>query len=471
MKKINQIYKDMPLQVKASFWFAVCNILQKGVQFITLPVFTRLLTAGQFGQYSIYTTWIGVLGIVTSLQLFSGVFNNGMMRYENDRAGFISSLQGLASVCCIAVYVVYLAGCRFWNDLIGLPGFVIQMMFLELFMMPALEFWMQRQRYEFRYKGIVIVTIVVTAVNPLIGIAAVLSGPEKGIRKTVAASFVNMIFGCMFYLFNIQKGKKLFVKEYWKYALKFNLPLVPHYLSAIILNSADRVMMQNMFGEREVGIYSLAYSLAGGMQVVMNAVSAAYSPWTYQKLKNREYAAFRRATTRLLMGMAAAALLPAVLSPEIISIMAPAAYDEAVYVMPPVTTSIFFIFLYGLFANIEFFHEKTRFVTAASVLAASVNIVLNYIFMPVFGYVAAGYTTMACYMLLAVFHCLCYRKICRENMGGVMPYNLKHFWGIAAAYLLCTFLFMMLYDCLAVRYVLAAVMVMAIIYKEIRKKG
>ena len=54
--------------------------------------------------------------------------------------------------------------------------------------------------------------------------------------------------------------------------------------------------------------------------------------------------------------------------------------------------------------RIELFYKKTTFATVASTIAAVSNIILNYIFIKLFGFVAAGYTTMVCYALLALLH-------------------------------------------------------------------
>ena len=61
---------------------------------------------------------------------------------------------------------------------------------------------------------------------------------------------------------SMAKGKKCFNKEYWRYALSFNLPLVPYYLSQIIFNQSDRLMINSMTGKGEAAMYGVAYQLA-----------------------------------------------------------------------------------------------------------------------------------------------------------------------------------------------------------------
>ena len=51
-------------------------------------------------------------------------------------------------------------------------------------------------------------------------------------------------------VFQFCKGKEFFSKEYWGYALRIGIPIVPHYLSGIILNQGDRIMIDKMVGRK-----------------------------------------------------------------------------------------------------------------------------------------------------------------------------------------------------------------------------
>ena len=81
------------------------------------------------------------------------------------------------------------------------------------------------------------------------------------------------------------------------------------------------------------------------------------------------------------------------LAPEIIFVMAPVQYHEAVYVIPPVAASSYFTFLYNFFSIVGMYYEKTKKIMVASVSGAVLNLVLNVICINLFGYIAAAYTT------------------------------------------------------------------------------
>lgn len=82
-KFINK-YRNMPLPVRASFWFVVCSVLQKGISFFTTPIFTRLLSTEQYGQVTLYSSRAAIVCIFTTLNLQYGSFNTAQVKFQDD---------------------------------------------------------------------------------------------------------------------------------------------------------------------------------------------------------------------------------------------------------------------------------------------------------------------------------------------------------------------------------------------------
>jgi O-antigen/teichoic acid export membrane protein len=116
----------------------------------------------------------------------------------------------------------------------------------------------------------------------------------------------------------------------------------------------------------------------------------------------------------------------------------------------------FLLYLYTLFGNIEFYFEKTKFIMAASMIAAVSNVALNFLFIPLCGYIAAGYTTLACYILFAGMHYVFMRQVCKEHLDGAKIYDMRFIIGISIGLLLASGVFMAFYRMPVIRYVLAA---------------
>ena len=467
IKNLLNKYKSIPVAAKASLWFAVCSIVQKGISLITIPLFTRLLTTEQYGEFSVYQSWYQIINVFATLNLSLGVFNNGMTKYPAERNKYMSAMQGLSTVVTTLLFCVYLPFKDFINEFTGLSTLLMITIFAECLMIPALSFWTARQRYDFKYIALVVVTVGVAVLSPVLGLIAVNLTDEKGVARILSAALVNVCVGLFFYVLNISRGKKIFVKEYWAFALKFNIPLVPHYLSQIVLSHSNRIMIERMFGETEVAIYSVAYSISIIMNIVTNSINSSYIPWTYHKMKENNIAPLKKNTSLLLLGVAALSLLPVFLAPELMRIVAPPEYAQGVWFIPPVSTSVYFMFLYSLFGNIEFYYEKTKFVMIASTISAVANIGLNLIFMPKFGYLTAGYVTLVCYIIYTLAHYTFMRKVCKEKLNIKSVYNDKLIVLITVVYLSCTALVMSLYNLVIVRYV---VLLIAFIIIAIKRK-
>ena len=72
---------------------------------------------------------------------------------------------------------------------------------------------------------------------------------------------------------NLKKGKKLINVGFWKFALMFNLPLIPHYFSAYILEQSDRIMIQKLCGIEAVALYSVAYNAGAIIKIITNSLN------------------------------------------------------------------------------------------------------------------------------------------------------------------------------------------------------
>lgn len=426
MGKLWAKYTNMSIQAKAAIWFAICNIFQKGISFITVPLFTRLLTPEQYGTYSLYLSWLQILTIITSLYLYQGVFNNGMTKFAKDRDAYISSMQGLTLTITIIVFVFYMITHKLWNELLGLTPIFMVMMFIEMSVTPALNFWSGKQRFEFRYKRLVAVTLAKSISNPILGLIMVLLAQQKDVARVVSVVITEVIFCGFIMVYQFIRGKKFIDLNYWKYALGLAVPLLPHYLSGMILNQGDRVMIDHMVGKSEVAFYSVAYNIGLLVQIFTHAINNSFIPWMYLKIKENDYLSIRRIVNILLLIIAIIGICLMMCSPELVFILGSEKYASAVYVISPVAASVFFIFLYNVLAIPQFYFERTKFLAISSFTSAILNIVLNYIFIKMFGFIAAGYTTLACYVFYSFGHYIVSKHVLKEYLHEVELYD-KYF--------------------------------------------
>ena len=214
MNKYIEKYKSMSVQARAALWFVACSFLQKGISFITVPIFTRLLSTDQYGTYSLYLSWLQILTIFTSLYLYNGVLDNAMAKFKDDRDRYISSMQGLTlviwAIVCAALAVLY----PVLKPILGLSPVFMLLMCAEMMFTPATYYWMGRQRFEYRYQRLVAFTILKSVLNPVLGIIFVLLTTEKDFARVLSVVLVEVAFGGAVMAYQYFKGRTFYYADY-----------------------------------------------------------------------------------------------------------------------------------------------------------------------------------------------------------------------------------------------------------------
>ena len=465
-KKLITKYKSLSLGVRASFWFLICAFIQKGITSITTPIFTRLLTTDEFGLYGVFNSWLTILTAIVSLNLFSGVFVQGLVKFDDIKSQFASAMQGLTFTLTIGWTIVYLAFRAFWNNLFSLSTVQMLSMILIIWTSAVFQFWAVEQRVDLKYKNLVILTLVASICRPALGIILIFLSEDKVTATVLGMVIADVVAYTWLFFVQLKKGKVFFSKRIWKYALLFNLPLIPHYLSMTVLTSSDRIMIRNIVGESASGIYNVAHGASFIMTMFNTALMQTIEPWLYKKIKNKQIKDISSIAYPTFILIATVNLLLMALAPEIIYIFAPKEYHEAIWVVPPLAMSVYYMFAYCFFAVFEFYYEKTRWVLVASASSAICNIILNYICIERFGYMAAGYTTLVCYILYAIFHYLFMRHICKDKLDNNQPYELRIIIMISLLFMAVGFVFLLTYKCFIARYLLLLCIVLGIVIKR-----
>lgn len=468
MKKLKLVekYKSMPLAVKAAFWFTFCSFLQQAISFITTPIFTRIMSSKEYGVWTLYSTWMTIFTVIITFNLQGGGFNNAMIKYENARDKFLSSMIGLTLVLTGMWVVLLLIFGKEFEKITDLPVSYLLVMFITIAMSQIYLLWAQEKRYDYQYRPLLLATVIISVMTPAISILFVFYSEDKVYGRMIGNLVINLATSLVIAAIIICKGRTFYDRDYWKFALCFNIPLVPHYLSQIILASSDRIMIGRMCGEEYAAFYGISYTIASVVNIILNSICAALTPWVYEKLKVKSYENIAKIESALAIFFVVITMLPILIGPEVVAIMAPQEYQSAVWVIPPVSCSVYFMYLYNIYANIEFFYEQKRMVAIGSVVTAGVNIVLNYIFIGLFGFLAAGYTTLICYMFYSICHYLFSKKVLKDKGITARLYDNRLLIVLGGVALFITVVSNFLYLNNIVRYITLAAMVIACIVKR-----
>lgn len=421
MKKGIEKFQQMSVPVKASMAFMAVNFMQKGISFLTAPIFTRLLTSQEYGKITIYSSWADVIGIFAMFGLYNNVYCRGILEFKEDKKNFTFSLLSLSNVITLAVLAVVWIVNKYVFHFLDVSDILILFMFFTFLLEPAFEFWKTDQRFDYKYKLLCFFMVLVMVFAPLASIAGIFLFPEYKVEaRIIGAQLVTLMIGagCYIYeVFNAQGKPKI---KYWKYAVAYNLPLIPYFLSSYVLSSSDRLMIGYFWGDDKAGIYGIAYTMSAVVNIVWNSINATLVPTIYKRCDDGRRHTLSDLIIPIIAGYGGVCILIMLLSPEIIWFLAPSSYGEGMYIIPVIVGGVFYMSLFSIFSNIIYYEKKPKFVMGAGVAAAILNFVLNLIFIPTMGYFAAGYTTLAAYLLQVVWSYVAVRKVTGESV-----YNMK----------------------------------------------
>lgn len=234
---------------------------------------------------------------------------------------------------------------------------------LLLFFNPALDSWYLRERYEYKYKAVLCVSIAVSVLSAAVPISCISiarkyhKGNLADIRIIAQYSMV-IIIGIFLYIYIMKKGKCIYDKRMIKFALSLSLPLIVHTLAKNILDTSDRLMIANMCGNSAAGIYGTVYSISMIALILWSAINNAVVPVVFEKLKEKEYKYVENLTIKILILFSMGSVLVTLIAPEILFILTTPEYYSAVHMIPAIATGIYFTAVYGIYGNMLLFAKN-----------------------------------------------------------------------------------------------------------------
>lgn len=400
--------------VKIGMIYTLSNIVIKGMAFITTPIFTRLMSQEEYGSFSNISSWANIISIIATLCLYSSI-SRAKYDYDEDIKGYMSTITILGSVFTLIIWLLIELKIGFWERLFNMDRLYIRSIMIYSLFTPALQTLITKHRMYNEYKNVIAltwITLLVTTFGAL-GLTILMSNKLTG--RVIGNYTIIAIVDVVFWLYIVIQGKTFSLKM-CKYACALSLPLLVHELSGVLLNSSDRIIINQLCGARKAALYSIAYTIAMIITVVLSSLNQAWVPWFFDKMQKNDRESIRNVVPKYMAGFTVGCIGLMFIGPEMILIFGGENYLEAMYVIPPICLAIEIQFVYTLYVNIEFFEKKTTYISLATAGATVINIALNYYAIPRWGYIAAAYTTVIGYLFTFLFHYIVCKKIGYDNL-------------------------------------------------------
>lgn len=391
---------------------AILNIsstaLVAGINFLTIPIFTRLLDTDGYGVVNIYTAWVQIFTVVIGFKADGSVGSAKANLRDEEQDSY--HLSVLAMSFCFFAFV-FSAAMLFLNavsSLLGMDPILTICMLVQSFAAFVISVFNNRFIFKKQAQKNFAMSVGVCLATTLLSVFLILAVfTQNGgyLGRVFGLTIPNVAIAIGLILSLVLSGKAMIRLRYWKFCLVLTLPLVLHGLSQVLLSQTGKIAIQQSYGDSLAGVYSVAVVVSGLLHAIYTALNNSFVPFMYDDLAGKtssevKQSHFRNYFTSFTLGTCSFALV----SPEILKIMSTEAYWSAISILPILTIGQYCVFLYSFPVNYEFFKMKTRSVAVGTVMAALLNVVLNYVLVPSIGMVGAALSAMAAYLSLFVFH-------------------------------------------------------------------
>lgn len=391
--------------INSAIWYTVGSFFLKGVNFLTVPIFTQLLTTSEMGRVSIYSTWGAIVAILVGLGI-EGTVGSAKANLEDDEyTEYISSALILATFSFILMFLLSILFRKSLSVLMGLDTGLIILLLIQSFFSFVISFVLATYTFARNHKMYLAVSCLSTILNIVLSISIILSmDSNRYLGRILGWAISTIIIGVILYIKVVIKGKIFISLKYWKFALPIALPLIFHNLSHLLLNQADILMLKKFTDDSIVGIYSVLYMIGSIINIIQIAVNGAWVPWYYEALKKGDKEELKKTSAIYIVIFTLLTMMFILGVPEVVKIFTDSEYWGGIPLVYIVIMGYYFVYLYTFPANFQFYSKQTKFIAIGTITAALVNVGFNFILIQYVGMYGAAIATLISYIVLFFMH-------------------------------------------------------------------
>lgn len=399
--------------------YTISNLSQKAIGFALLPLITMYLSTSETGDLSTIMAIVALIGPLIMMSAH-GAINLEFFRQDQGKDNFSAYLSSalmnplilfLATALLVFLFGGFLAD---WLEMEVMWIYLIPVLALTTLIPQVLSVVYQAREQPFNHAAYNIsMTLLDLGLSILLLVGLSMSW-EGRILGNFGTKFLFSLVG-LFLLwrsgllkFNVQK---VFMKD----ALWFGLPLVPHILSANIMDLSDRLFIREMINVDELGIYDIGYKIGSIILILQAAINMAWLPFFFKKMKAITEQSKReivRLSYLMLGGLAFTALMLHLVSPLIFRYFVWSAdYQSGLKYVGIIALAYVFLGAYKVFAGYIIYTKNNKYLSYIAVFNIIFNLFLNYTLIGKYGAIGAAYATLASYFMFFILTAIISQRI------------------------------------------------------------
>lgn len=401
--------------------FAIGSFGAKFLSFILMRLYTGCMTEEGYGTADLLYQTVNVLYPILTFSMADAVIRFGMEKgYDKRQVYTVAIIASLIGLTAFALFSPVLNLIDMYKDY----GFLLYVYcYFSCFRQIASNFVRAKGYVKLFAADGIFSTLVIVICNIifLVVLDMGVTGYVLSIIISDAVSFalLTVIAGLHKYLDITYFSKKLF-----KEMLKYSAPLIPTYVLWWITSASDRWFVISLCGEADNGIYSAAYKIPS---LLMMFTTLFYQAWQMSAIENRNDSGLSKFYTKIygayssLLMIAAAGVIMLVkpLTFLLVDNDPEKNFTFAYHYTPILVVAMVFQCLCQFTSSVYNVKKKSMNSLLTSLIAAVVNVILNFLLIPEYGPYGAAIATAAAYAA-----CFAIRIF---DVRNFIPFKVNHF--------------------------------------------
>lgn len=392
---------------RGSLLYGIGQMLPRVGLFLLVPFYIRAMSAAEFGLMMLIVSVGSLLGIVFRFGLDGALLR---IHFDLDAAErgplyWTTAAIAVAGSAVVMLLLIPAAAPNFSRLFAGADLLPFGALAAALGITNGLQFipavWYRASESPGRYLVYTSSVLFVSVVASLVLVGVLQLGAVGALLGWIAGGLVTLAFAAKVLL---GFGRVQLSARLARDSLSYGIPLIPHSVSAWVLNVSDRVLIGLLIGlppiaaQAAIGRYALGYQVAYVVSLAAMAMQYALSPYLFRTAHVAGFAVYRELVTIGAVAVLSIAAFAVAAAPEIVGVLAPGSeYGASVSVLRVAAAGTTLYGFYALAVPVLLYQRRTRTLAALTVSAGLVNVVVNLTLIPSIGILGAAVATVAAY--------------------------------------------------------------------------
>lgn len=384
--------------------YLIANLATKALAFISIPVYTRLLSTDEYGVISIF---VGIVAILGSIMSFSA--DRAVSRYYFDQKGvddfkqFVGTSSFLAIIFFIINAVILIIFADKFGELVGLSTNVVYLLIPVTFINIVGLTFEQIYGPIKESKIIAISSLARVYIGFALSIGLILLFKDERYYGQILGQVFAGLLMIFYWIKKIKPYFKFsFNKTYVKYIFNYSVPLIPYALSGVIIAQFGKIAIASAQSISEAGFYSLAVTIGGLVSIIIAVSHQAWNPYYMEYMNAKNYLQIDADFNKIFRITVLVAVGISAFGKEIGLLLAKKDFVSSLYLIPIFTIGyVFYQFAYIYLRNFGY-SKKTYFMTITVLISGVSNILMNVILIKWYGEIGAAISFALSYVVMTI---------------------------------------------------------------------